>query len=86
MQHYPDQIRRTVQLEPDIVFAGHTHGGQLCLPGGHPILRHDGLPTRYCSGVHAYEKLAASSAAGIGFSSLPFRTFCPSQVMEAVSC
>src|SRR5581483_2693747 len=46
LSHYPDILRRSHHLKPDIYFAGHTHGGQICLPGGVPIIRHDSLPCR----------------------------------------
>jgi len=34
MSHHPDNIRQAQTLMPDIYLAGHTHGGQICLPGG----------------------------------------------------
>jgi len=35
-----------------LVIAGHTHGGQICLPGGIPLLTHDDLPKQMSSGSH----------------------------------
>jgi uncharacterized protein len=84
MQHYPDQIRRTQSLQPNIVLAGHTHGGQICLPGGVPIIKHDSLPRLYTSGVHRFGESWLVVGRGYGFSSLPVRVFCPPQVMELV--
>jgi hypothetical protein len=84
MQHYPDQIRRTKSLNPDMVLAGHTHGGQVCLPGGIPIIKHDSLPRVYCSGVHRFDDTWLIVGRGFGFSSLAVRLFCPPQVMEMV--
>jgi len=84
MQHYPDQIRRTQDLKPDIVLAGHTHGGQVCLPGGFPIIKHDSLPRLYTSGVHRYGDVWLIVGRGFGFSTLPVRAFCPPQVVEIV--
>jgi uncharacterized protein len=84
MQHYPDQVRRTQKLEPDMVLAGHTHGGQVCLPGGIPIIKHDSLPRRFASGVHRFEQTWLVVGRGFGFSTLAVRAFCPPQVMELV--
>jgi predicted MPP superfamily phosphohydrolase len=84
MQHYPDQIRRTTSLDPDIVLAGHTHGGQCCLPGGIPIIKHDSLPRMYIRGVHRFDNAWMVVGRGFGFSSLPVRAFCPPQAMELV--
>jgi len=84
LQHYPDQVRVTRCLEPDIVLAGHTHGGQVALPGGIPIIKHDSLPRRYTSGVHRFDNTWLVVGRGLGFSTLPVRAFCPPQVMEIV--
>jgi predicted MPP superfamily phosphohydrolase len=82
LSHYPDLIRRSRFLEPDLFLAGHTHGGQVCLPGGIPIIRHDSLPAKLINGIHwVYDTWLAVSP-GIGFSGLPIRLFCPAQVME----
>ena len=35
-----------------LFLTGHTHGGQVCLPGGHPIITHSTLPRRLCRGIH----------------------------------
>lgn len=82
LSHYPDHIRRTGSLRPDLFLAGHTHGGQVCLPGRIPILRHDSLPRRLCSGVHSWNDTWLVVSRGFGFSGLPVRAFCPSEVIE----
>jgi predicted MPP superfamily phosphohydrolase len=84
LQHYPDQISRTKQLEPDMIFAGHTHGGQICLPGGRAIISHDSLPKQFASGVHRLESTWLIVSRGLGFATMPVRTFCSPQVMEVV--
>ncbi|MFN8125027.1 MAG: metallophosphoesterase [Candidatus Nanopelagicales bacterium] len=38
----------------DLVIAGHTHGGQLCLPGGHAIVTNCDLPRGMAKGLHRY--------------------------------
>lgn len=84
LTHYPDHILRLRELHPHMVFAGHTHGGQVCLPGGRPLVTHDSLPRHTCCGVHRYEDIWLIVSRGIGFSTLPFRTFCPSEVIEII--
>lgn len=82
MSHYPDHIVRMRWADPDVYLAGHTHGGQMCLPGGIALLRHDSLPWRLCKGVHRYADTWFIVNRGLGFSSLPIRTFCPAEVID----
>lgn len=82
LAHFPDHVRKTGVLKPDIFFAGHTHGGQICLPGGFPPLRHDSLPRRLCKGVHRAANTWLVVSRGLGFTGLPLRIFCPAEVVE----
>jgi predicted MPP superfamily phosphohydrolase len=82
MSHYPDHIIRMRWTEPDVYLAGHTHGGQMCLPGGFAPLRHDSLPRALCRGVHRFMDTWYIVNRGLGFSSLPIRTWCPAEVIE----
>ena len=80
--HYPDQILRLNPLRPDLYFAGHTHGGQVCLPTGRPILTHDALPRDLCSGLHRVGDTWLVVSRGLGYSKYPIRLFCPAEVIE----
>jgi predicted MPP superfamily phosphohydrolase len=82
LSHYPDAIRKLSALQPDIVMAGHTHGGQVCLPGGFAPLTHDSLPRRLCSGIHRYEGSWLVISRGMGFATWRIRTFCPAEVID----
>lgn len=83
LSHYPDHLRMVREpLDPDLILAGHTHGGQICLPGGWPISRHDSLPRRLCTGVHRVGRTWLVANRGLGFTILPFRVFCPAEVIE----
>jgi len=86
LSHYPDALPRIQRagVVPDLFFAGHTHGGQVCLPGRIPILRHDTLPRRYCSGVHRLGDSWLVVSRGMGYSSYAIRVFCPAEVVEVV--
>ena len=82
LAHFPDHLRKAAVLRPDVYFAGHTHGGQICLPGGFPPLRHDSLPRELCKGVHRVADTWLVVSRGLGFTGLPFRLFCPAEVVE----
>lgn len=78
--HFPDQFVRTRPLKADLFLAGHTHGGQVCFPGGLPLITHDRSPVRYCKGVHWREGTWYIVSRGLGFSGLPIRVNCPAEV------
>jgi hypothetical protein len=82
LSHYPDQIRKCKFLQPDLFLAGHTHGGQICMPGRTPILRHDDLPRRHWSGIHRAYGTWLVVSRGMGFTALQMRLFCPAEVIE----
>ena len=82
LSHYPDHIRRMKGLQADIFLSGHTHGGQACLPGGIAIQRHDSLPLNLFAGAHRLHGSWFFVSRGFGFSTLPFRLFCPAEVIE----
>lgn len=63
----------------DLVMAGHTHGGQLCLPILGALVTNCGLDRSRASGVSAWgRRMFLHVSAGLGTSPfVPFRTFCP---------
>lgn len=52
----------------DLIFAGHTHGGQLRLPGVGALVTNTDIPCRFARGLH--EWLALDPATGGSYSSL----------------
>ncbi|WP_309080976.1 metallophosphoesterase [Zhihengliuella sp.] len=65
----------------DIIFAGHTHGGQVCLPGYGALVSNCDLPTWRASGLtmweHGGREVPLEVSAGIGTSRFaPFRIAC----------
>lgn len=82
LSHFPSHWPAVASLNPALFLAGHTHGGQICLPNGLPILRHDPMPRRLCTGINRLNQTWHIVGRGLGWSGLPFRIFCPSQVIE----
>ena len=65
----------------DLVFAGHTHGGQICLPGLGAIITNCDLPAKYAKGLSLHGKTWLNVCAGLGTSIFaPVRLFCRPEV------
>ena len=81
--HFPDILPKVAGLKPDLYLTGHTHGGQVTLPGGLPIFRHDSFPRRLCTGIHQAYGTTLVVNRGFGYSSvIMLRMFCPTEVVE----
>jgi hypothetical protein len=69
----------------EVIFAGHTHGGQVCLPGGRALVTNCDLPTKYARGLAKLELNGKSFwlnvCAGLGHSIYaPIRLFCRPEI------
>jgi predicted MPP superfamily phosphohydrolase len=82
LSHYSDYLYRTPKAAPDLFLAGHTHGGQICLPGGVAILKHTSLPRRLARGVHRIGETWFVANRGMGCSTISVRLFCSAEVVE----
>jgi len=79
--HSPDLAHRAAAAGYDLYLCGHSHGGQVCLPGGRPVVTHVGRPhRRLASGLWRYRTLTGYTSPGAGLSSLPVRFNCPPEV------
>ena len=56
--HAPYQrvLNRFVELGADAVFAGHTHGGQVCLPGYGTIVANCDIPRKQAKGLSTWSR------------------------------
>lgn len=80
LSHSPQTHAVAAEAGIDFLMAGHTHGGQICLPGGY-ILMHDGSsPRRVLAGRWQEGRLQGYTSRGTGASGLPVRLNCPSEV------
>lgn len=84
LMHAPDGLLALGDEHFEVAFCGHTHGGQIALPGGRAlVLPHGRLNRRFARGVHALERerhLVVSL--GVGYSTVPFRLFAPPEVVH----
>lgn len=62
----------------DLILAGHTHGGQVCLPGARALVTNCDLDRARASGLSRHGDAALYVSRGLGTApSAPFRLFCP---------
>jgi len=70
----------------ELIFAGHTHGGQVCVPGVGALTTNCDLPTQYARGLHLWHHASKASylnvSAGIGTNIYaPVRFACPPEAV-----
>jgi hypothetical protein len=77
VMHSPDSAPETAALGYDLLVAGHTHGGQVCLPGIGALVTNCSLPARLVSGLITMGSAIVYISPGLGTSKYaPFRFFC----------
>jgi len=71
--HSPELYDLAAQMGIDLYLCGHTHAGQVCLPGGIPLIKHLNRGKRYYRGHWHYQKMQGITHAGVGTSGIPVR-------------
>jgi predicted MPP superfamily phosphohydrolase len=80
LSHSPEIYDRAAASGFGLMLSGHTHGGQLCLPGGMPIKLEAKLPRAMGSGAWRYAGMDGYTSTGAGTSLLPVRLNCPPEI------
>lgn len=79
---YMRTLQRFVADGAQAIFAGHTHGGQICLPGGRALVSNCDLPPSRAKGVSLQAGVPVQVSAGLGTSRFaPVRLFCPPEAV-----
>ncbi len=80
LSHTPEIYRQAAHAGFDLLLAGHTHGGQICLPGSIPLTLDSVLPRRLGSGLWRYQRMAGYTSVGVGSSIVAIRLNCPPEI------
>jgi uncharacterized protein len=78
--HSPETYREAAGFGFDVMLSGHTHGGQICLPGGYPLVRVCDAPKPMQAGAWRYRELVGYTSVGTGSCGVPLRYFCPPEI------
>ena len=80
LSHTPEPYRRAAHAGFDLMLSGHTHGGQICLPGGVPVLTDSDSPRSIVRGAWRYHQMAGYTSVGAGSCIVDARINCPPEV------
>ena len=80
LSHTPEVYRQAAHANFNLMLSGHTHGGQICLPGSIPITLESALPRRMGSGSWRHHNMIGYTSTGAGSSVVPVRLNCPPEI------
>jgi predicted MPP superfamily phosphohydrolase len=80
LSHTPEAYRHAAHGNFALMLSGHTHGGQICLPGGIPVLTDADSPRRFARGSWRYHGMTGYTSAGAGSCIVDVRLNCPPEV------
>jgi hypothetical protein len=82
LMHSPSGLLDVKMNTFDLALCGHTHGGQIALPGGVPLLvPHGPLSRKYARGRFAVGEGTLVVTVGVGCSFLPLRVFARPEII-----
>lgn len=76
LSHSPETYQRAAHAGFDLMLSGHTHGGQVCLPGGIALMTNADCPRRFCKGAWRYHSMQGYTSVGSGASVVGVRLNC----------
>ncbi len=81
LSHTPEIYKEAAYAGFNLLLAGHTHGGQVCLPGSIPVtLSSHHLPRKLGAGPWSYHTMIGYTSVGVGSAVVPLRFNCPPEI------
>ncbi len=80
LAHSPEVYPEAEPFGFDLQLSGHTHGGQLCLPGGRAVIVPCKVPKPFIRGRWSHGRLQGYTSPGTGSCAVPARLFCPPEI------
>lgn len=76
LSHTPEIYRQAAHADFNLLLSGHTHGGQICMPGSIPIILDSVLPRHMGAGPWVYHNMIGYTSVGVGTSVVVARLNC----------
>lgn len=86
LSHSPEQFRQAAYAGFDVYFCGHTHAGQICLPGGFPISLNIDCSREVGRGRWQFKQMQGYTSSGCGTSVIDIRFNCLPEVTLHTLC
>ena len=80
LSHTPEIYRQAAHADFNLLLSGHTHGGQICLPGSIPITLDSVLPRHMGAGPWKYHNMVGYTSVGVGSCVVAVRLNCPAEI------
>lgn len=80
LSHTPEVFRQAAHAGFDVFLCGHTHGGQICLPGGLPLTLDARCPRHLGRGAWQHHQMQGYTSVGAGTSIVNLRLNCPPEI------
>jgi len=81
LSHTPEAYRHAAHADFNLMLCGHTHGGQICLPGGVPIITDADCPRALARGAWRHQDLIGYTSVGAGSCIVDVRFNCPPEIV-----
>lgn len=78
--HSPEAYLEAAAFRPQLYLCGHTHGGQICLPGSKPLFTNSRAPRKTAVGRWKQGEMTGYTSRGAGASGVPLRFNCPGEI------
>jgi predicted MPP superfamily phosphohydrolase len=80
LSHSPEPYQLAAHAGFDLLLCGHTHGGQVCLPGGLALMTNASCPRRFCAGPWRYHEMQGYTSVGSGSAVVEVRFNCAPEI------
>jgi predicted MPP superfamily phosphohydrolase len=81
LSHSPEIYKPARHADFNVMLCGHTHGGQICLPGGIAVVKNASCRREFCAGAWNYYGMAGYTSKGSGACVVDVRINCPPEIV-----